>query len=803
MKPLDLILPKLKRVHRRGNQIEAQCPAHDDDDPSLAVKENDDGTVLIHCHAGCQPEAICAAWGISVADLFPRNSVVKKRGKRIIVATYDYRDRDGTLMHQTVRYEGKKFSQRRPDGSGGWIWSLKDHPRLLYHLPELAAASADNRIIIVEGEKDADNLARLGLLATTCPQGAGQWKHVSDDSVLEGHPITIIADKDDTGREHCCDVTKHLHGRVREIRILEMPGEAKDVSEWLEAGGTKEDLIKLIETASLHEPGAAAKKQTSTPPSDAPVIILGPDEHRVIDETVPALAKDPDLYQRGGMLVRVERRRLRSGGGWYETVPIVQVPRPNLRDRITRCAQLFRKGEHDETNPAHPPDWLVAGVEARGRWEGVRELAAVTRVPILRPNGSILQQPGYDPETCVLYIPTVVFPSISPDVDIDDATAAIVRLSEVVEDFRFAGDEHRSAFLAGLLTPLARHAFEGPAPLFLFDANVRGAGKGLLADVIGCTVDGYPMPVSSYSDDPEEMRKKITSIVMAGDSVVLLDNIAGAFGNESLDRALTSTRWKDRVLKTNTQVDLPLCTVWFGTGNNVVVGADTARRIVHVRLDVLEERPEERCDFKHPDLRLWVKQQRPALLCAALTVLRAYFNAGCPPHGLRAFGSFEGWSSVVREALVWAGQPDPCLTRVTLMESADLMASVLAELVAGWSACFGTNAVTIHHVLQTIDAEFQHTDPAMREAAAALRGAIEGLLNLPHGKQPSARALGNKLKGIQRRVIGGVMLDVDREAGKTRFGVPWRLFPAKPCDSGDSCDSVSGQRGVGGKEGQR
>lgn len=802
MKPLDLILPKLTKVTRHGKQIEARCPAHDDSHPSLSVKESDDGAVLFHCHAGCEPQAICNALGIRLADLFPRNGVARN-GHKQIVKTYDYLDRDGTLMHQTVRYEGKQFCQRRPDGNGGWIWSLKGKPRFLYHLPELAAANADDRVIIVEGEKDADNLAGRGLLATTCPQGAGNWKHVSDDSVLEGHPITIIADKDEAGRLHARNVAKRLAGRVSEIRILEMPGDAKDVSDWLEAGGTKDGLIKLIETASLHEPGTGTTKEASTPPSDAPVIILGPDEHRVIDETIPALARDQDLYQRGGMLVRVERRRLRSGGGWYETVPIVPLPRPNLRERITRNAQILRMGADGELIPSHPPAWLVGGVEARGRWKDVRELAAVSQVPVLRPDGTLLQEPGYDSETCVLYAPTVAFPSIAPEVDIDDATAALDRLMEVVQDFRFAGAEHRSAFLAGLLTPLARHAFEGPSPLFLFDANVRGAGKGLLADVIGCIVDGHPMPVSGYSHDPEEMRKKVTSIVLAGDPVVLLDNIAGAFGNEALDRALTSTRWKDRLLGTNTQADLPLCTVWYGTGNNVIVGADTVRRIIHIRLDVLEERPEERDDFKHRDLRRWVRQHRPELLSAALTVLRAFFHAGCPEQGLRPFGSFEGWSSLVRAALVWAGQPDPCLTRVTLMESADMAASVLRELVAGWCGCFGTSAVTIHHVLQTIDAETQHADSAMREAAAALRGAIEELLNLPHGKQPSARALGNKLKGIQRRVIGGVMLDVDRQATKTRYGVPWRLFPIVACDSGDSGDSVSGQREIDSEEGER
>ncbi len=89
--------------------------------------------------------------------------------------------------------------------------------------------------------------------------------------------------------------------------------------------------------------------------------------------------------------------------------------------------------------------------------------------------------------------------------------------------------------------------------------------------------------------------------------MILLDNLEGKFGNDALDRALTTTRWKNRILGTNQQVDLPLLRVWYGTGNNVIVGDDTTRRIIHIRLDVLEEHPEERTGFRHPELIDWIK----------------------------------------------------------------------------------------------------------------------------------------------------------------------------------------------------
>src|SRR5690606_17153515 len=110
------------------------------------------------------------------------------------------------------------------------------------------------------------------------------------------------------------------------------------------------------------------------------------------------------------------------------------------------------------------------------------------------------------------------------------------------------------------------------------------------------------------------------------------------------------------------------------------------RRIIHIRLDVLSERPEDRTDFRHPDLVAWLRERRPALVSAALTILSAYVRAGMPRQGLTPFGSFEGWSRLVREAVVWLGLPDPCLTRVRLAEQADTTADALTQLVEAWRA---------------------------------------------------------------------------------------------------------------------
>ena len=277
--------------------------------------------------------------------------------------------------------------------------------------------------------------------------------------------------------------------------------------------------------------------------------------------------------------------------------------------------------------------------------------------------------------------------------------------------------------MPSLLTPLARFAFSRPTPLFLIDANVRGAGKGLLAQTIGRIVLGHEMPVSSYAHESEEMRKRITSIAIAGDRMILFDNLDGPFGNDALDRALTSTRWKDRILGKSEDVQLPLIPSWYATGNNVAVAADTARRIIHIRLDVLEEHPEHRTDFRHPNLAAWISERRNELLHAALTILSGYFKAGAPIKKMTPFGSFEEWSKVVRQAVVWIGLPDPCLTRDNLDATSDLNSENLQQLMAAWCQYDPSgNGVTVADLLHEIySREHAPTGPPIGDSAGGNR----------------------------------------------------------------------------------
>jgi hypothetical protein len=519
------------------------------------------------------------------------------------------------------------------------------------------------------------------------------------------------------------------------------------------------------------------------------VVYIRPDEHLVTEETVAALAaRGGNVYQHGGHLVQVVRdsRPVGPPGRGGLTRPagaprLAAVPPAKLRGELAAAAQFMGRKEKNGrvvVAPVHPPDWLVKAVDARADWPGVRHLEAVTEAPLLRPDGSVLQRPGYDPATGLLYDPADAFPPVPDAPTHADAIRARDALLEPLADFPFATDAHKAAALAALLTPLARFAFDGPAPLFFITANTRGTGKGLLADVLATVAFGRPFARAAYSRDDDEMRKVILALALEGERAVLLDNVAGTFGGPALDAALTSVEWSGRVLGQSRQARLPLLATWYATANNPIVGADTARRVCECRLESPEERPEERAGFRHPDLLAWVRQERPRLLAAALTILSAYCRAGRPELGLRPWGSFEGWSGLVRAAVAWVGLPDPGATRQELVERADTEAQALQGLLAGWEEIDPAGAgVTASQALKALKA-----DP---DQYGTLRAVLAEAFELSSGDLPSAQRLGKMLRRFAGRVAGG------------------RCFAARPGHGGVTVWSVrpAGRDGPGGGSG--
>lgn len=271
--PVAAVLARLSNARRSGNGWEASCPAHDDRRASLSVGVGHDGRALLNCHAaaGCTPETIVSALGLSMRDLFADeaeaiNSARREAGRT--VATYDYVDEEGTLLYQVVRKEPKAFLQRKPSGVGGWSYELNGTRRVLYRLPQLIEAVALHKLIhVVEGEKDVHAVEAKGGVATCNVGGAGKWRPEYSE-VLRGASVRIVADRDKPGRKHACEVAAALQGIAASVETVEART-GKDAADHLAAGHGLDDFERFADDEQELVRPAAVSDATLTDTGNA------------------------------------------------------------------------------------------------------------------------------------------------------------------------------------------------------------------------------------------------------------------------------------------------------------------------------------------------------------------------------------------------------------------------------------------------------------------------------------------------------------------------------------------------------
>lgn len=524
--------------------------------------------------------------------------------------------------------------------------------------------------------------------------------------------------------------------------------------------------------------------------SDVPVVLVRHEEVLTNDEAVVALAQyaaaaaerndRTALFQRDTELVRVHRL---EGGEVRDGITraagsarIAPLPLATLREMLTRAASFRKITASEENKPTSPPTWCVQAVAARGHWDGIPRLSGIVTFPTLRTDGSVLQKPGYDAASGLMYVPTGNVDPVPESPTREDAARAVAELLAVLEDFPFAQDidgaqlAHHAALVAALLTPLARPAFrETVAPLFVIEASVRGSGKSLLADVIGTIVAGTGIARMKFpgADDPSgEFRKLVTSVVLSGDRLCLLDNVTGLLGGSTLDMMLTGGSWTDRLLGTMSMMTGPLNTVWYATSNNASLGGDTARRVLPIRLEPHHERPEQRSDFKIPDIKGHVLEARPRLLAAALTILRAYIVAGCPKQKFTPWGSYEDFDRLVRAAVIWAGLPDPCLTRAGLTVSNTAEDEGIRDLIHGLHALIRVhpmaNSRSVKSVLasEITKALNSVTDPGTDDPYSTIRNGLDALRPRGGKGTHSAQEIGLLLRHYRGRWVDGLQISI-------------------------------------------
>jgi hypothetical protein len=287
-------------------------------------------------------------------------------------------------------------------------------------------------------------------------------------------------------------------------------------------------------------------------------------------------------------------------------------------------------------------------------------LLFISRTPVLRRDGSVLDRPGYDSATAIYYAPDETFPPVPDAPDRNDAVVALDRLRHPFRGFPFVTDIDRDAAVGEVLTLMTRHLVPR-APAFVHNAVEAGTGKTKLFDTVAIIALGTNAVLMNADilDDETELKKVLTTLTLTAAPLAVFDNVArgGQVASPGLSNYLTATVYGDRLLGSNTEVKGPACTVIGTTGNAIEIAGDNVRRMLRVDLDAAVERPETRAfDF---DCEAEARRDRGELVVAGLTMLRAHALAGWPAAPDRtALGSFEEWDRLVAGAIVFAGGRD-------------------------------------------------------------------------------------------------------------------------------------------------
>ena len=476
------------------------------------------------------------------------------------------------------------------------------------------------------------------------------------------------------------------------------------------------------------------------------------------------------IFQRGVDLVRPITREVSAAKGRTTVTAALQtLAVPSLLDLYCHTArwQKFDARSMDWVRANPPKDVASIHLSRAGQWTHP-VVSGVVTTPTMRPDGSVLSEPGYDRATRLYHVadPTLVLPTLSSRPARADAENALALLQTLIDGFPFVGDEDRAVALAAIITPVVRGAMQ-VAPLFAIRASTAGTGKSYLVDLAAALSTGRLCPVISAGTNPEETEKRLGGLLLEGFPLLSIDNVNGELGGDLLCQAVERPLIRVRRLGVSDITEIESRATMFATGNGLRVRGDMVRRTLLCTLDANMERPELR-EFAFDPVQA-VLDERGRYVAAALTVARAFRASGSKP--LAALASFESWSDTVRSALVWLGCADPCTTMEKAREE-DPELEELREIMSLWQRDLGSTAYTVRDLADAADKREDtysggvgdYVRPELRDALLRVsgeRGAI------------STRRLGYWLKGRAGRITDGRKID---RAGEDRTcSVRWAI----------------------------
>lgn len=451
-------------------------------------------------------------------------------------------------------------------------------------------------------------------------------------------------------------------------------------------------------------------------------------DREICDQAMRAITRlqeeSPRLFYRANRLVRFEVTN--------EGEPILKIVTEGILRRELNVAVNFMRGKSATGVPIGVIRQVFGLRESDTTIPGV---TGIVNAPTLQPDGTINTTPGYHAQTHLYYHPRRGMERCRiPDAPTqDDVRAAIDKINLAIGDFPYMAEADYANTIAAMLTPLVQPAINGKVPLCLIDAPKQGTGKGLLADVIAYAASGAPMVTESAPTSEEEYDKRIVGWLMAGRSMVCLDNVGRKLASDSFDILLTTATYGGRLLGTNDNVRLANNTMFVATGNNIQLGKTLARRSYRIRLDRGIAKPWllPGTMFHIENLDAWLKDHYVELTAALLTLARFWVVQGKPrATSLKTIGRFEQWVQTIGSILECAGIHGFLANLNELYTEADDEENIWESFVTYWYRKFGDRKLHTSDIVEVLKTDVERTN---EDAVTFPIDCIPPIL-LPNGK---------------------------------------------------------------------
>lgn len=732
----------------------------------LASTLNDKHRRTLESESGIGAEAINARGYLSTSDRGQLAKLGFGRSQQLtpalLIPLWNFRGEvDGYALRPDIPRNGSNGKPVKYEIPAGAHPTLDVAP-LTRHL----IGDPTKTLVITEGAKKADAAASQGLCAINL-NGVWAWRGKNAQGGLTALPdweniafkgaaarlVLLCFDSDVSQKAGVEAALRRLHpflesrgARVAVAYLPEGPNKEKTgLDDFFARGATVADLLTLAQPLKPVKEARRERRQAENAArveqlkaQGLPVIETnGRQQQDELDDLAHALealnARTPSLFHGATGLAIVEHDARRAP-------QIRRASREAVQGIAGKAAKWIRTGEREGVVDTGPPRDLCAIYGAsQSDWRGIPPLEGTATAPFFAPDGALCSSTGYHPAARLwLELPRGFDVGDTTPTPENCARVKNIIFHNILSEVAFADEASRAHAVALMLLPFVRRLVQGPTPLHLFDAPLRGSGKSYAAEI--CMAPFGDVAPTPEKGNEEEWRKSLFALLLSGPSHIFFDNIKGALNSSTLDAAITSESMQERATGTG---DVPVARiqcVWVATANNAQLTEDAATRSIVIRLDPQSENPDEREFAGRP--KQFIRTHRGLVCGALLTLVRAWQDAGSPSYAGPNRCRFPEWAGILGGILDVAQVPG----------FLDNLAAMRATLSSGegdeWAG-FAARWLDEHGEAGMSAKELLPLLLQLPDLAAQIGGATG----------PNAAKLGRALMSKRDRIFGGIKIE--------------------------------------------